>query len=84
MIIKIATKLPMAISIADASIHHLQSSSSLPERHHHPCTTDAEAEGPRNPEWQGLAAFRVKLTSITPSCVPIHARSVPSFSHSGH
>lgn len=80
MIIKIATKLPMPISITDASIHHLQSSSNLPERRHHPRATDAKAEGPRNPEGQGLAASRVKLTSITPGCVPIHAKCVHSFS----
>lgn len=49
MIIKIAAKLPMPISIADASMHHLQSSSNLPERRHHPCTTDAKSRGSQKP-----------------------------------
>lgn len=70
MIIKIATKLSMLISIPDASVHYLQFSSNLPKRDHRSCTTDVEAEGPRNPERQGLAASRVKLPSIIPAWLP--------------
>lgn len=66
MTIKIVTKLTMLITMPDAS-------SSLPERHHSSCTTDAKAEGLglRHPLWQGLAASRVKPPSITPGCLPI-------------
>lgn len=61
MIIKIATKLPVQISMPDASIHYLQSSSSLPD-----------AEVPGDPAWQGLTASRFKLPSSTPGGLPIH------------
>lgn len=66
MTIKIVTKLTMLITMPDAS-------SSLPERHHSSCTTDAKAEGLglRHPLRQGLAASRVKPPSITPGCLPI-------------
>lgn len=73
MTIKIVTKLTMLITMPDASVCYLPSSSSLPERHHSSCTTDAKAEGLglRHPLWQGLAASRVKPPSITPGCLPI-------------
>lgn len=83
MTIKIVTKLTMLITMPDASVRYLQSSSSLPERHHSSCTTDAKAEGLRNPVWQGLAASRVKLPSITPGCIPIYVKFIHSFSQPG-
>lgn len=79
MTVKIATKLSMLIRIPDASGHYLQFSSNLPKRDRHSRTTDAEAEGPRNPERRGLAASRVKLPSLVPGWVLTHAKCICLF-----
>lgn len=78
MTIKIVTKLTMLITMPDASVRYLRSSSSLPERHlHYRCKSRASQ---KPSVAKSLAASRVKLPSITPGCLPKYVKFIHSFS----